>query len=60
MHRLMQQARSEGLQHFILYVSMDLVVRQLDGTERRVAASGLRPPQLSRGGGRADRAVAVA
>ena len=49
---LMQQARSAGLRHFILYVTMDLVVQHPDGTERRTAASGLPPPRLS--GGRAS------
>ena len=48
---LMEEARSKGLQYFILYVTMDLVIRQPDGSERRVAASSLPPPQLSRGGG---------
>ena len=49
---LMQQARSDGRRYYILYVTMDLVVQQPDGTERKVAASSLPPPPLAVGGAR--------
>ena len=35
-----------------MYVTMDLVVQQPDGTERKVAASSLPPPPLAVGGAR--------